>query len=157
MHENNDLQETVVQKLLKEIKLLEEEVETQAYINGLWVRYNQTLKQVIDSEYSDTPLAEAVRESIKEGESWEDVKEWLIEAKKAETEFFERIEPDIDQLSDLKQLRSEVNFLKGVIRSLLSTREMKLESILCGYRNWNQELNTEIEELLKNNGFYCKE
>ena len=55
MHENNDLQETVVQKLLKEIKLLEEEVETQAYINGLWVRYNQTLKQVIDSEYSDTP------------------------------------------------------------------------------------------------------
>lgn len=157
MHENNDLQETVVQKLLKEIKLLEEEVETQAYINGLWVRYNQTLKQVIDSEYSDTPLAEAVRESIKEGKSWEDVKEWLIEAKKAETEFFERIEPDIDQLSDLKQLRSEVNFLKGVIRSLLSTREMKLESILCGYRNWNQELNTEIEELLKSNGFYCEE
>lgn len=157
MHENNDLQDTLVQKLLKEIKLLEEEVETQAYINGLWVRYNQTLRQVIDSEYSDTPLAEAVRESIKEGKSWEDVKEWLVEAKKAEIEFFERIKPDIDQLSDLKQLKSEINFLRGVIRSLLSTREMKLESIICGYRNWNQEVNNEIEELLKNNGFYCEE
>lgn len=157
MHENNDLQETIVQKLLKEIKLLEEEVETQAYINGLWVRYNQTLKQVVDSEYSDTPLAEAIRESIKEGKSWEDVKEWLIEAKKAETEFFERIKPDIEQLSDLKQLKSEINFLRGVIRSLLSTREMRLESIICGYRNWSQEINTEIEELLKNNGFYCEE
>ncbi len=156
MHENNDLQDTLVQKLLKEIKLLEEEVETQAYINGLWVRYNQTLKQVIDSEYSDSPLADAVRESIKEGKSWEDVKEWLVEAKKAETEFFERIKPDIDQLSDLKQLKSEINFLRGVIRSLLSTREMKLESIICGYRNWNQEVNTEIEELLKSNGFYCE-
>jgi hypothetical protein len=156
MHENNDLQDTIVQKLLKEIKLLEEEVETQAYINGLWVRYNQTLKQVIDSEYSDTPLAEAVRESIKEGKSWEDVKEWLTEAKRAEREFFERINPDIDQLMDLKQLKSEINFLRGVIRSLLSTREMKLESIICGYRNWNQEVNTEIEELLKSNGFYCE-
>ena len=156
MHENNDLQDTIVQKLLKEIKLLEEEVETQAYINGLWVRYNQTLKQVIDSEYSDTPLAEAVRESIKEGKSWGDVKEWLTEAKRAEREFFERINPDIDQLMDLKQLKSEINFLRGVIRSLLSTREMKLESIICGYRNWNQEVNTEIEELLKSNGFYCE-
>jgi len=108
-------------------------------------------------EYSDTPLAEAVRESIKESKSWEDVKEWLTEAKRAETEFFERIKPDIDQISDLKQLKSEINFLKGVIRSLLSTREMKLESIICGYRNWNQEVNTEIEEMLKSNGFYCDE
>lgn len=157
MHEDNELQETIVQKLLKEIKLLEEEVETQAYINGLWVRYNQTLKQVIDSECSDTPLAEAIRESIKESKSWEDVKEWLTEAKRAETEFFERIKPDIDQLSDLKHLKSEINFLRGVIRSLLSTREMKLESIISGYRNWNQEVNTEIEDLLKSNGFYCEE
>ncbi len=156
MHENNDLQEKIVQKLLKEIKQLEEEVETQAYINGLWVRYNQTLRQVIDSEYSDTPLADAVRESIKEGNSWEDVKEWLTEAKRAESEFFERIKPDIEQISDLKQLKSEVNFLKGVIRSLLSTREMKLESIICGYRDWNEEVSAEIEELLKRNGFYCE-
>lgn len=157
MHENNDLQEKIVRKLLKEIKQLEEDVETQAYINGLWVRYNQTLRQVIDSEYSDTPLADAVRESIKEGRSWEDVKDWLIEAKKAESEFFERIKPDIEQPSDLKQLRSEVNFLKGVIRSLLSTREMKLESIISGYRNWNKEVDDEIDELLKNNGFTCDE
>lgn len=157
MQENSDLQEKVVKKLLKEIKQLEEDVETQAYINGLWVRYHQTLKHLIDSEYSDTPLADAVKESIKESCSWEDIKDWLIEAKKAESEFFERIGSDIDEPSDLHQLKTEVNFLKGVIRSLLSTREMRLESIISGYKNWNQEVNEEIKALLKHNGFVCEE
>lgn len=157
MQENSEMQKKVVRKLLKEIRQLEEEVETQAYINGLWVRYHQTLKQLIDSAYSDTPLADAVKESVKESSSWEDVKDWLNEAKRAESEFFERIGPDIEEPSDLRHLKSEVNFLKGVIRSLLSTREMKLETIISGFKSWNQEVNEEINELLKHNGFVCEE
>lgn len=154
--ENSDMN-NIVEKLLREIKQLEDEVEAQAYINGLWVRYHQTLKQLIDTAYSDTPLADAVKESIKESISWEDVRDWLTEAKKAESEFFERIKSDFEQPSDLHKLKTEINFLKGVIRSLLSTRQMKLESIISGYRNWNQEVNEEIDTLLKRNGLVCDE
>ncbi|NLD98485.1 MAG: hypothetical protein GX640_01305 [Fibrobacter sp.] len=141
----------IAEKLLREIQLLEDEVEVQAYINGLWVRHYHTLKKAIESEVPGSVISDAVQSGVKESPSWEDVSDWLHEAKKAESEFFERIEPDILDSSDVQRLKSEINFLKGVIRALLSTREMKLETILSGYKEWNTEVNREISELLELN------
>jgi hypothetical protein len=152
MQNNNFDQDALIEKMQKEIKFLEEEVEMQAYVSGLWVRYHNTMKKLINTEHSGTPLAEAVNSSIMEGNSWEDIWNWISEAKKSEKEYFERIESDIENPSDLKSLKTEVDFLKGVIRALLSTREMKLESVLIGYKEWNSELSKEICELLEHNG-----
>lgn len=153
--ENHDLSEEIISKLQKEIQLLEDEVEIQAYISGLWIRYFKTMKALVESKYPHTPLSEIVSWAAKESDSWEDVSQWLNEAKEAEKLFFERIEPDISSNTDLNNLRSEVNFLKGVVRSLLSTRETKLESFISEYKNWNKEINIEIDSLLHQNKLVC--
>ncbi|NLW32664.1 MAG: hypothetical protein GXY77_14545 [Fibrobacter sp.] len=153
--ENYDFSEETIVKLKKEIQLLEDEIEIQAYISGLWIRYFKTMKAFVESKYSDTPLAEIVSLAAKESDSWEDVSQWLNEAKEAEKQFFERIEPDIPDSTDLEHLRIEVNFLKGVIRALLSTRETKLESFIGEYKNWGKEIDNEIENLLNQNNLVC--
>lgn len=153
--ENQNNEGRLVKKLLKEIRLLEEEVEAQAYINGLWIRFYTTMKKLVNKQYPDSALEEVVDSAVKESSSWEDIWGWIGEAKEAERQFFERVEDDLQDSSDLYRLKTEVDFLKGVVRALLSTREMRLESILTGYTDWNSEVGKEISDLLQQNGMAC--
>ncbi|NLG17944.1 MAG: hypothetical protein GX556_11495 [Fibrobacter sp.] len=149
--------DTLIQKLNKEIKLLEEDVETQAYISGLWIRYFKAMKVYVNKEHPGTALADIVNSAIMESSSWEDVGIWLNDAKQAEKDFFEKVQDDVSDEADVHRLRTEVDFLKGVVRALLSTREIKLESLLSGYKNWKLELRNEIKDLLDVSGLVCSE
>lgn len=150
-------QDMLVEKLRREIKLLEEDVETQAYISGLWIRYFNAMKAYVRKECPGTALADIVNSAIMESSNWEDISIWLKEAKEAEEQFFERVKDDFPEESDVRKLKKEIDFLKGVVRALLSCRETRLESLLKGYRNWNLELSDEIRELLEANGLMCTE
>lgn len=149
--------DTLVEKLNKEIKMLEEDVETQAYISGLWIRYFKAMKVYVNKEHPGTALADIVNSAIMESSSWEDVGIWLQDAKQAEKHFFEKVQEDVSDEADIHRLRTEIDFLKGVVRALLSTRENKLESLLSGYKNWKLELRNEIKELLDVSGLVCGE
>ena len=146
-----------VKKLASEVKFLEQEVEMQAYVSGLWVRYFNTIKQVVNREFPESRLADMVNSTIKESSSWEDVWEWLDDAKKAEQQFFETVKEDVEKETDVNRLRTEVNYLKGIVRALLSTRETRIEKLLNGYIDWNSEVDREIEVLLNESHVRCVE
>lgn len=149
--------EEIIAKQKREIEFLEKEVEMQAYISGLWIRYFKPLKAFVQSNYPNTTLEEIINSAVKESESWEDISEWVNEAREAEKQFFERIEPDIPDKTDVARLRTELNFLKGVVRALLSTRETKLESYLMEFKNWDNQIIEEIKSMLNKNNLVCLE
>lgn len=148
--ENSELS---VPNLLKEINLLEEDVEMQAYINGLWVKHFSTIKEFVNKEYPGSRLSDLINSSIGESSSWEDEWEWLENAKRSEREYLEKtdlIKPG--KSSDIQTIKAENNYLRGIIRALLSKRLTRLEQILIGYVDWNRDLINEIEELLNTSG-----
>ncbi|MDO5577643.1 MAG: hypothetical protein Q4F84_11260 [Fibrobacter sp.] len=156
MDEFDRIDETMA-KMKKEIEFLEKEVEMQAYISGLWLRYFRPLKSFVETNYPDTPLEEMIESAVMESDSWEDISEWVEEAREAERQFFERIEPYISDKTDAVSLRTEINFLKGVVRALLSTRETRLESYISEFKDWKKDVSTEIKSMLKNNNLICLE
>lgn len=154
-NKNND---NSVSNLLKEIKILEEDVEMQAYINGLWVRHMTAIKELVNKEYPNSRLSDLINSSIQQSESWEDAFDWLENAKTSEQQFLEKAENlKTPQGEDLQKIRAENHYLKGVIRALLSTRLSRLERILIGYIDWNHDLVNEIEELILQSGLMIDE
>jgi hypothetical protein len=151
--DENEKADNSVPNLLKEIKILEEDVEMQAYINGLWVRHMTAIKELVNKEYPNSRLSDLINSSIQQSESWEDAFDWLENAKDSEQQFLEKSDDQMPPKSDdMQKVRAENHYLKGVIRALVSTRLSRLERILIGYIDWNRDLIDEIEDLILQSG-----